>query len=180
MKINNFVLYCSVPLTIAVIQEVYNGKDALEKFEQDFERALEDSYQVIIIEPNRLGDETATWIAVGDCLHRTAYLAGIGSLAGAITWTDKPYICTPLCILSLFCTGIYTLAWHFDPCVHYKVVRKVEKLYPKYPDLKKFNLADSSCVILVRRDNTHRSLLHSGVSLLAAAVCAWRLYDAFK
>lgn len=169
------------PPSIVVIQEVYNSKNSLEKFEQELERALEDGYEVIVIEPNRLGDETSRWISVGNCLHKTAYLSGLASLGSAMIWTDKPYVCTPLCVVSLLCTGLYTLSWQFDPCVYYQVETNVKRLLPKYPELKNFHLTDSmSPVILVRGDNTRRSMLHSGVSLLAAVVCIWRLYDALK
>ena len=50
------------------------------RFELELERALEASVPVIVIEPVRLGDETARWIAVGNCLHKTSVLAGLGSV----------------------------------------------------------------------------------------------------
>lgn len=49
---------------------------------------------VIVIEPVRLGDETARWIAVGNCLHKTSVLAGLGSI---ITGSSP----TSLCLLFL-------------------------------------------------------------------------------
>lgn len=65
---------------IAVIREVYDGENAQERFELELERALEAAVPVIVIEPVRLGDETARWISVGNCLHKTAVLAGLGSI----------------------------------------------------------------------------------------------------
>lgn len=175
------MIFFSESSSIAIIREVYNSKNSLEKFEQDLDRALEDGCEVIVIEPNRLGDETSRWIAVGNCLHKTACLSGLGSLGSAMIWPDKPYICTPLCAMSVLCSGVYTLAWQFDPCVAYQVETNVGRLLPKYPELKNFQQNDSmSPVILVRSDNTRKSLLHTSVSLLAAVVCIWRLYDTLK
>lgn len=65
---------------LAVIREVYDSNSAHETFEIELERALEAGVLTIIIEPTTLGDETARWISVGNCLHKTAVLAGIGSI----------------------------------------------------------------------------------------------------
>lgn len=69
---------------IAVIREIYDGENAQERFELELERALEAAVPVIIIEPVRLGDETARWIAVGNCLHKTAVLGGLGSIIAGL------------------------------------------------------------------------------------------------
>ena len=65
---------------LAVIREIYDGEHAQEQFELELERALDAAVPVIVIEPTRLGDETARWIAVGNCLHKTAVLTGLGSI----------------------------------------------------------------------------------------------------
>lgn len=36
--------------------------------------------EVIVIEPTQLGDETARWISVGNCLHKTAVGSGLGAI----------------------------------------------------------------------------------------------------
>ena len=164
--------------TITFISEVYDNENSYEKFEMELERALEAGVNVIVIEPSRLGDETARWIAFGNCLHKTAVLAGLGSVAAAFIWTDKPFVCLPLGIISVLCTGVYTLSWQFDPCVKYQVETDFKKLLAEYPQFT--ILSSISSVVLVRRDNSRRKMLHSGVSLIAAIFCMWRLYDAFK
>lgn len=63
---------------IAVIREVYDSENAYEVFELELERALDIGYYMIVIEPTRLGDETGRWISVGNCLHKTAVLSGLG------------------------------------------------------------------------------------------------------
>lgn len=71
------------PSDIAIIREVYDSENAHEAFCEELERALEAGCKIIIVEPNRLGDETARWISVGNCLHKTAVISGLGAvLAG--------------------------------------------------------------------------------------------------
>lgn len=95
-----------------------------------------------------------------------------------LVWTDRLYVCTPLGALSLLCTGVYTISWQFDPCCQYQVERDPRRL-SKFPLLSTLTPA-SPVVVLVRRDNSRRKILHTSVSLIAAAFCAWRLYDAYK
>jgi hypothetical protein len=69
------------PSKIAIIREVYDSENAHETFELELERALEAGCSIIVVEPSRLGDETARWIAVGNCLHKTAVLSALGAIA---------------------------------------------------------------------------------------------------
>lgn len=161
---------------IAVIREIYDGENAQERFELELERALEAAVPVIVIEPVRLGDETARWIAVGNCLHKTSVLAGLGSVLSGIFCDNRPYLYTPLGLLSLFCTGLYTASWQFDPCCKYQVEMDTKRL-AKLPVNR---LTTSSPIVLVRRDDNKRKTLHCTVCLLAVSVTVWRLYIAFK
>lgn len=65
---------------VAIIREVYDSENSHETFEYELERALESECSLIVIEPTKLGDETSRWIAVGNCLHKTASLAGLGAI----------------------------------------------------------------------------------------------------
>lgn len=65
---------------IAIIREVYDSENSHEAFGEELERALEVCCKIIIIEPSRLGDETARWISVGNCLHKTAVISGISAI----------------------------------------------------------------------------------------------------
>lgn len=73
---------------MAVIREIYDCDNA-QRFEVELERALEAAVPVIVIEPTQLGDETARWIAVGNCLHKTAVLTGLGSVFSGATLTHN-------------------------------------------------------------------------------------------
>ena len=63
---------------------MYDSDSAQEHFELELERALEAGVGTIVIEPTTLGDETARWISVGNCLHKTGVLAGFGSILSGI------------------------------------------------------------------------------------------------
>ena len=41
-------------------------------------------------------------------------------------WRDSAYVCMPLGTLSLFCTGVYTASWQFDPCCKYQVRQRLQ------------------------------------------------------
>nr|CAD7444957.1 unnamed protein product [Timema bartmani]CAD7461250.1 unnamed protein product [Timema tahoe] len=165
------------PFTVSIIHEVYDSENAHETFELELERALEEGSDIIIIEPSRLGDETARWIRVGNCLHKTAMLSGIGAVASGLIWTDRPYVCTPIGALSLLCAGLHTISWQFDPCVQYQVENDLTRL-SKYPEINLLSAA--SPIVLVRRENSRTKLLQTSVTLLATAFCAWQIYDAYK
>lgn len=72
---------------------------------------------MILVFVNRLG----RWIWVGNCLHKTAVATGVVSLVASLLWRDRPVIAAPACALSLFCTGLYTVSWNYDPCCQYQV-----------------------------------------------------------
>lgn len=65
---------------VVIIREVYDSENANETFEYELERALESECSLIVIEPSKLGDETSRWIAVGNCLHKTAALSGLAAI----------------------------------------------------------------------------------------------------
>ncbi|XP_071537750.1 transmembrane protein 11, mitochondrial isoform X1 [Panulirus ornatus] len=161
---------------IAIIREVYDSDSAHETFELELERALEKGVATIVIEPTTLGDETARWIAVGNCLHKTAVLAGFGAITSGLIWHDTAYVCVPLGTLSLFCTGVYAASWQFDPCCKYQVEYDSGRL----SRLPLQSLSSASPVVLVRRDDSRRKILHSCVSLVSFSYCMWRLYQLYK
>ncbi|XP_037791798.1 transmembrane protein 11, mitochondrial-like [Penaeus monodon] len=163
-------------LQLAIIREVYDSDSAQEKFEMELERALEAGIHTIVIEPTTLGDETARWIAVGNCLHKTAVLAGFGSIVSGLIWRDTAYVCVPLGTLSLFCTGVYTASWQFDPCCKYQVEYDSGRL----SRLPLQSLSSASPIVLVHKDDSRRKILHNCVSLVAFSYCMWRLYQLYK
>jgi len=156
-----------------IIHEIYDNDSASEYFESELEQALETCIRTIIIEPSKLGDETARWITVGNCLHKTSVLCGLGCLVTGITWPDKGLVYFPLGFCSIVCAGVYTVSWQFDPCCKYQVEYNSHRLQR----LPLHNLTSSSPVVLVRKDDTRRKILHNLLAGLSTAYCAWRFYD---
>jgi len=161
------------PSDVVIIREIYDGENAQEIFEQELDKALEANCRAVIIEPSRLGDNTARWIATGNCLHKTAVLGGIGAVIFGTIWPDRPYLFLPLGVLSISCTTIYTLSWQGDPCRHYQVETNPVEL----ASLPLARLTTSSPVVLVRKEDRRRIMLHSTVSLCAFIYCAWRFSE---
>ncbi|XP_070515255.1 transmembrane protein 11 homolog, mitochondrial [Cardiocondyla obscurior] len=162
---------------VAIIREVYDSENAHETFEYELERALESECSLIVIEPSKLGDETSRWIAVGNCLHKTAALSGLAAIATGLLWGDRPYICGPLGFTSVITCGLYTVSWQFDPCCQYQVETDTSKL----PHVELLAvLGPSSPTFLVRKDDKRRRILHTTITLAALGITAWRVYQAFK
>lgn len=166
------------------------------------EKALEARVNYIIIEPARLSDETERWITVGNCLHKTAVVSGFASIVSGTLWQDRPAVYASFCAISVFCTGLYTVSWNYDPCCQYQVnyifilfhhlhpqhnklkkkinnvfqVERNKKKLLKVPNLSEF----SSPVVLVYTANKKTKYLHRTVTLAAAVFCAWKIYETYK
>ncbi|CAG9854362.1 unnamed protein product [Phyllotreta striolata] len=162
---------------VAVIREVYDHEYSQDFFSMELEKALESCCTVIVIEPTKLGDETARWITFGNYLHKTAVISGLTSIISGFAWPDNFAPQAPLSILSTLCAGLYTASWQFDHCVKYQVEKDIRRL-ARMPILGA--LTASSPVVLVRKDDTKRKILHSSVALIAASLCVYRLYRTIR
>ncbi|XP_046398928.1 transmembrane protein 11, mitochondrial [Ischnura elegans] len=200
------------PTSVAVVREVYDGEHAHEFFERELEWALEAGAPAIVVEPSRLGDETARWIAVGNCLHKGGVIAGAASLIAGTLWPSRPVLYIPSCICSALCTSLYMFSWCPDPCCKYQVEtdpRQLANILPLHllstsstppgwvgrhphdgpPSSSSSSSSSSSMhrfptstspVVLVRKDDSRRKVLHSTVALCAILLCAYRLYYSRK
>ncbi|KAM4704195.1 transmembrane protein 11-A, mitochondrial-like [Rhinophrynus dorsalis] len=157
-----------------VIHEVYDGDFSQEQFEAELDAALEHQYRYIVIEPARLGDETARWISVGNCLHRTAVITGAACLLSfGLPTNFAYYFGLPAGAISMTCAALYGVSWQFDPCCHYQVDHSGHELARLPPG----TLRTSSPVILVRNEDTHRKRLHNVIAWTALAYCVQKLYE---
>lgn len=109
--------------TTHIIQEIYEEQNAHGAFEAELEKALVARINYIIVEPERLGDETARWILVGNGLHYVAVGSGLVSIVTGSICPDRFFISVAFCAISVFCTGLYTVSWNYDPCCQYQVRR---------------------------------------------------------
>ncbi|XP_069883626.1 transmembrane protein 11, mitochondrial isoform X1 [Dipodomys merriami] len=160
-----------------IVHEIYNGENAQDQFEYELEQALEAQYKYIVIEPTRIGDETARWITVGNCLHKTAVLAGTTCLFTplALPRDYSHYISLPAGVLSLACCTLYGISWQFDPCCKYQVEYDAYKL----SRLPLHTLTSSTPVVLVRKDDLHRKRLHNTIALAALVYCVKKVYELY-
>ncbi|XP_078611509.1 transmembrane protein 11, mitochondrial-like [Branchiostoma floridae x Branchiostoma japonicum] len=174
----------------AIIHEIYDGENAEEQFEYELERALESGVPYIVVEPSRLGDETARWIMIGNCLHKTAVLAGLSCALSTAIPSDymfghmglpsvprllgTTYDVFSLCsgVVSFACAALYEVSWQSDPCCKYQVEYDARNL----AGLPLHSLTSASPVVLVRKDNTARRRLHSVCTTVAALCCGLRIY----
>ncbi|XP_054565837.1 transmembrane protein 11, mitochondrial isoform X1 [Eptesicus fuscus] len=160
-----------------IVHEIYNGENAQDQFEYELEQALEAQYKYIVIEPTRIGDETARWITVGNCLHKTTVLAGTACLFTplALPLDYSHYISLPAGVLSLACCTLYGISWQFDPCCKYQVEYDAYKL----SRLPLHTLTSSTPVVLVRKDDLHRKRLHNTIALAALVYCVKKVYELY-
>ncbi|XP_072282452.1 transmembrane protein 11, mitochondrial-like isoform X2 [Pyxicephalus adspersus] len=158
-----------------VIHEVYDGDFSQEQFEAELDAALEHQYRYIVIEPARLGDETARWISVGNCLHRTSVVTGIICLLTPLSLPSSSalYLGLPAGALSVACAALYGVSWQSDPCCHYQVDLSGRELALLPPG----TLRTSSPVVLVRKEDTHRKRLHNFIALTALVYCAQKVFE---
>ena len=158
-----------------MIHEVYEHENAQELFENELDIALDAGIKTIIIEPSKLGDETSGWITIGNCLHKTSVLSGLGCLISGSVWPDKGIVYLPLGFISIVCASVYGVSWQFDPCCKYQVEHSLRKLQR----LPVHSLTSTTPVVLVRKDDKRRKILHNTVSLAASAFCVWKLYKTY-
>lgn len=177
--------YVDVPEWV-IIHELYEGENSHEAFESDLERALEAGPAAIIVEPRRLGEETARWIAIGNCLHQTSVLTGLGSLvttlllSPATPTTSSAHtllvVGAPLAAVSAFCSGVYSVSWSTDLCIHYQVETDPAVL----ERLPLHELANPQPLVLVRRDERRKRAAHLATTGLALGMVFWRLYQVWR
>ena len=130
---------------------------------------------MIVIEPTMIGEETARWIQVGNCLHKTAVIAGLSCFGSS--WMLPKSIHGPVSLVcggaSIFCAALYGVSWQFDPCCQYQVEYDTRKL----AKLPLGSLTSSSPIVLVRKDDKYRKRLHNLVAGSALIYCSWKAYN---
>lgn len=130
---------------------------------------------MIVIEPTMIGEETARWIQVGNCLHKTAVIAGLCCFGSS--WMLPRSFHGPVSLVcggvSIFCAALYGVSWQFDPCCQYQVEYDTRKL----AKLPLGSLTSTSPIVLVRKDDKYRKRLHNLVAGSALIYCSWKAYN---
>ena len=146
-----------------------------EAAECRLETALEEGFDVIIIEPLWLGDETVRWIKFGNFLHKTSVLSCLGVVACAPLLSPSLSLLllhAPLGSLGIACAALYNLSWQFDPCCKYQVDYKGTELTA----VPSNRLVSPSPLVLVRRNDIYRRILHNSLTLSVIAIVGWKVY----
>ncbi|XP_054160432.1 transmembrane protein 11 homolog, mitochondrial-like [Oppia nitens] len=159
---------------LALIREIFDGTDDL--MDTELERALENRMQTIVIEGRRLGEETARWISIGNCLYNTSILTGIGSIITGILWPDKRTTQCCLTGISLFTNGIHVLSWQMDECYHYRVENDPNSIPVPLADFDQPVVLTRRPYNQIKRDN----IFQTAISLIALAFTAFKIYKSFN
>nr|VZI16361.1 unnamed protein product [Spirometra erinaceieuropaei] len=138
--------------TFAVIRAVYENRNSPEDFVRELDFVLEKNVNVVIIEPDDLGEVTWRWIRAGNWLHKTAVLSGLAAMAGtclAVYFEGRnPGRLSSLAVMplstgvrllpgiffglmSVSSASLYTLFWQWDPCSKYQVAKSLSALPPR-------------------------------------------------
>ena len=168
------------PTDHVIIREVYEDESTTERFEARLEKALQNGEKFIIIEPIKLGKDIQKFIYVGNIFHKTAVTSSLFSLTVCYL-SHVPYfpehscytIALPLAMVGWISTGVYNLTWQFDPCSKYQVLQDRSKLSQNAVS----DLHTTSPVVLERKDDTVRKMLHNLLALSTASFFAYRFYD---
>lgn len=146
--------------------------------ECQLEDALETGYTLVVVEPPGLGDHCIKWIRVGNFLHKSAVLSAIGTLVATpfIPVRISFFTTFPLGVFSIGCATFYAVSWKYDPCCKYQVDYKGREL-PKIPS---HDIHTSSPVILVRRNDKYRKIVHNTLAVAVAAYLGWVAYRHFS
>ena len=149
--------------------------DNKESLECQLEYALERRYPLVVVEPVWLGDETMRWIRVGNFLHKSAVLASLGALITLpfLPRTIGNFTAIPLGVFGVSSAGLYDISWQFDPCCKYQVDYKGSEL----ARIPSHELQSRTPVVLIRRNDKYRKVLHNGLALIFTAYIGWRLYQ---
>lgn len=150
-----------------------DSEESQSSLECQLEDAFDTGYQVIIIEPIGLGDQAIRWIKVGNFLHKTAVITSLGSL---ITFClAPPQIALLLGGAGVVCACVYDFSWQFDPCCKYQVDYRGKDLV----QVPSHEILSRTPVVLVRRNDKYRKILHNTLALLVVGCVGWNLYKRF-
>nr|CDS27193.1 transmembrane protein 11 mitochondrial [Hymenolepis microstoma] len=132
--------------TFAVIRAVYEHRFSPEDFVRELDFVLEKNVNVVVIEPDDLGEVTWRWIHTGNWLHKTAVLSGLAAIGGtfltfflrhpsdtivrnSLTGISRSLLPSVFFgFVSATSAGLYALFWQCDPCSKYQVARSLSAL----------------------------------------------------
>jgi len=145
-----------------------------EEYEEELETAFESRCSLVIIEPQSLGDEVMRWIAVGNFIHKSAVVSGLAAFASSVFLPNKVNLAAPLIAASVFATGIYNISWQHDPASKFQPFSP-SRSNPCTPQLPLHLLHSPNPVVLTRRNDYARKILHTSVTCFVSGIFIWNV-----
>lgn len=163
-----------------VIRSLQEGLVEINRssLECQFEAALDEGFSVVIVEPPGLGESCIRWIRVGNFLHKSAVLSALGTLiiTPFIPRRVAFFTTFPLGVFGFSCVCLYTFSWQRDPCCKYQIDYKGREL----TRIPSHEIHTPSPVVLVRRNDKYRKILHNTLSAIVVGYLGWMLYRHFN
>eukprot|EP00041_Stephanoeca_diplocostata_P005240 m.58466 g.58466 ORF g.58466 m.58466 type:complete len:242 (-) comp15653_c0_seq2:113-838(-) len=138
-----------------------------------FERAITREIEVVAVEDSKLAAASARSIQIGNILHKTAVLAGLGGvLCHTVKGDAATRVMLGLSVASVGAASLYGTMVQADPICKYQVdVHGAAAEEMPAGSLK----PDTAYVIFVRRNDTARKVVHYTLALAAACLYGWRM-----
>lgn len=135
---------------------------------------------MIVIEPDKLGSEIASWIQIGNFFHKGSVLMGVVAiLTNFISIKIFPLqwhmITVPLGLASIGCAVMYGVSWQYDPCCKYQLDHHGLSI----ANIPTGELTSDSSIVLVRRNDVYRRILHNSVAMFVCLMFGWQLYKKY-
>lgn len=143
--------------------------------EEQLENSFNESAEIIVIEPPALGNEVSRWITVGNLIHKTSVISGILCCGFQHFDNSRKYLIFTFGAISSVCAIAYATFWVHDPCSKYQVAEHV-------PELEHIigNLNSATPVVLVRKNDHRRKVLHNTIGLVSGVICATKIAQWIK
>lgn len=157
---------------------IHDNDSIQSSLECQLDSALEKQYALIVVEPVGLGDAVIRWIRVGNFLHKSAVLASFGCLIilPILPRTVSVFTSVPLGMFGVGCALFYDFSWQSDPCCKYQVDYRGSHLV----HIPSHELHSQTPVVLVKKNDKYRKILHNTLAVCVLGYCGWKLYQLYK
>ena len=120
----------------------------------------------IVIEATNFGEEITQFIYMGNFLHKSSVISGLLCILLDRMHSHSNSAIYVTGLISLSCAALYMFSWQFDPCCKYQPETDIFRLrgFPVHA------LQSCSPVVLVKRDDTRRKILHTLLAGLSACI----------
>ncbi|XP_023213465.1 transmembrane protein 11-B, mitochondrial-like [Centruroides sculpturatus] len=161
---------------INIVFEDHDWEETSATADDELEKAMASGTRIIIIEPLELGEMTSVWIGFGRFLNRLSLYTGLGTLATAYFWPKNPHFYCSLGAINFVCTAMYGVAWQFDPCSKYRVVKS-----PSERANLPLHLISTYCpVVLARKNTLPMNCTRIILTFSAVGYCLWNVYKLWR